>query len=101
MSEGRKTAEGCLIAICAHLSLSILRPVDFDMWLGVLGEVAAAAEGCSGPMERLRWAALDLVAARTPAGQSRALDMLRVETKRHYRLAAAQRYEAYRKGRAA
>lgn len=90
------TAERCLVAVCAHLSLTVVRNEDFAMWLSAIREVLPDCQGGAEALAPLRYAADQVVSAKTPETQSTAMALMRWEAQRYFTLVAAHRFEAWK-----
>jgi len=95
MSEFRRKAVDCLVAVCATLVLTD-RDENFLMWLEILREVLPDCEDCPDPVIPLRVAAEALVEVKAGVDRTSAMLRLRIEVRNYYRVAAAYRHEAYR-----
>lgn len=96
MSGLNASAERCLVAACAHLSMMTVRNENFEMWVSVIGDVMPDCEGGAPALGPLRGAAGALAFAERGRTQDNALSHLRRETERYFALAAAHRFEAWK-----
>lgn len=90
MSDRKRDAEGCMVAICAHLSMSVVQDENFDMWVDCLGQILRDCDECSLALANMRSSAWMLV-DKTSKGN---LAWLKRDVREYYRLTAAKRFEA-------
>lgn len=95
--DQRRTAEQAMIAICAHLSLSVTRDENLTVWLDVLRDLTVACRNGSPTVEAVRAAAED--AAFAPGGHDRtnALTRLRSAVRKYFIHSAAARVEDWQR----
>lgn len=96
MSNRTATAELCLVAACAHLSMMTVRNENFPMWVSIIRDVLPDCEGCASAMAQLKAAADRLVDAERGRPQDNAMSSFRWETERYFAIAAAHRFEAWK-----
>ena len=96
MSELRKTAEGCLIAISVHVTLMVVQDENFSMWREILKEVIPHCDRCAKELVPVRDAAAILSEATSPKDQDNAFTRLRIEVRRYFEQAAAYRHEKWK-----
>ncbi len=97
-AERRRTAsaERCLVAACAHLSMMTVRNENFPMWVSTIRDVLPDCEGCASAMAQMKVAADQLVDAPRGRPQDNAMTRLRWEMERYFTLAAAHRFEEWK-----
>ena len=96
MSELRKTAEGCLVAVSVHVTLMVVQDENFSMWREILKEVIPHCDRCAKELVPVRDAAAILSEATSPKDQDIALARLRIEVRRYYQVVAAYRHETWK-----
>ena len=96
MTDRTATAERCLLATCAHLSMTTVRDENGQLWLGVLRDVLLDCATCATVLIPLRDAADQLAHAATRRARDNAMARLRFETQQYFALVAAQRFEAWK-----
>lgn len=103
MSYLSDTAERCLVAVCAHLSMMTVRDENFAMWLGVAQEVLPHCRNSGSAFWDLRTAAERLVDAQGGSERDVARIHLQRITARYFAAAAGDRFDAWKnaKGRGA
>ncbi|WP_420567860.1 hypothetical protein [Thalassovita sp.] len=99
MSNRTASAERCLVAACAHLSMMTVRNENFPMWVSIIRDVLPDCEGCASAMAQLKAAADVLASAERGRPQDNAMTRLRWETERYFALAAAHRFEAWKQAK--
>lgn len=99
MTERRQTAESCLIAACVHLSMMTVRNENFAIWVSVIRDVIPDCEGSVAVLMPVKVAAEELTTAEAGDPQHRAMTRLRWEIKRYFEMAAARRFDAWKRVR--
>ena len=99
MSNLNASAERCLVAACAHLSMMTVRDDNFPMWVSVIRDVLPDCEGCASAMAQLKAAAELLADATGGRPQDNSMTRLRWETERYFSMAAAHRFEAWKQAK--
>jgi hypothetical protein len=89
MNAHKRDAEACMVAICAHLSMSVVQDENFGMWMDCLNEVLRDCDECSLALVDMRTSATIVVNDRSP----QALARLQLDVRDYYRMAAAKRFE--------
>lgn len=87
-------AERALVSIAARLAMTGTAD-NLSAWVKCLADVLPDCEDCVAPLEPVRLAALDLVAAGDADARRTALARLEIEAQRYYDLAAAKKFEAW------
>jgi hypothetical protein len=79
--------------------MATMRDENFDMWVGILGDVLPDCNRCPEAMLPLRAVASQLVDAAPGSARDTAFRDLRQETQTYYRMAAAMRHEVWKRAR--
>lgn len=90
MTNIKREAESCLVAICAHLSMTVVQDENFPMWVECLRAVLPDCDECSLALADVRVSANLLVEQKS----AHSLTWLRRDVFEYYRLTAAKRFEA-------
>lgn len=95
MTDRSASAQQCLVAISAHLTMSTRRDENFQMWVDVAADLMSDCQTCPDGILPMRLAMEHLVAADCNRARDNALFRLRLETQKYFQRAAAHRFEVW------
>lgn len=94
MSGAASMAERGVVAICAHLSLSLIRSESDECWIDSLAEILPRCQGNNKAVQPLIDAAYGLVAAPSGRAKDTALGRVRFEARQYFAQVAAHQVDA-------